>query len=461
MDRPLFWHQGLFLQPQHFQLEDRHIEALLTPFHRFVRPDFWGVGEMAIRKASLGNLSFDLDRGEFIFPDMAHVVFPGNAVLEGRSFDAAWVEGGKPFTVYVGIKKWTDSGENVTVLTRLERLSEVTTRFVSTVDPEEIPDLHHTGPSGQVKGLHFVLRLFWESELDQLGGYALIPIAQLERRGEEVVSSGPFVPPCLTVSSSEALLGIVKDIRDQIAARGRQLEAYKRDRGIHTAEFGARDMVYLLALRSLNRYSPLLFHLTESQPVHPWSVYALLRQLAGELSSFSGEVTAMGELADGTSLLPGYDHRALGECFSAARDLITRLLDEITAGPEYALQLRFDGTYYATELPPAIFEGKNRYYLLFETERDPREVLRSVDAISKLGSRETLPILIARALPGIKLSHLPVPPQELPRRARAIYFQIDHNADQWALVQKHHNLALHWDEAPEDLNAELLVVGRN
>jgi type VI secretion system protein ImpJ len=80
--------------------------------------------------------------------------------------------------------------------------------------------------------------------------------------------------------------------------------------------------------------------------------------------------------------------------------------------------------------------------------------------MAKFSSREHLPILIARALPGVGLEHLPVPPQELPRRAHSIYFSVNHHSDQWALVQKGNNIALYWDNAPEDLEVELMVVGR-
>ena len=219
-------------------------------------------------------------------------------------------------------------------------------------------------------------------------------------------------------------------------------------------------MVYLLALRSLNRYVPVLFQLTEAQPVHPWAVYGTLRQLIGELSSFSERVNVMGELSDGNCILPNYDHRNLWGCFSAAQALISQLLDEITAGPEYVIRLLYDGTYYAADLNPALFEGRNRFYLVLKTEEDPKTVLQSLTTVVKFCSREHLPILIARALPGIGLEHLAVPPQELPRRARSIYFAVDHHSEQWAFVQKGRNIALYWDSAPEDLEVELMVVGR-
>jgi type VI secretion system protein ImpJ len=460
MRRPIFWHQGLFLQPQHFQLKDLYDQSLLIPFHRFINPHFWGIGDIEIQQAALGNRSFDLLSGNFLFPDMTYTGFPDNAVIEARSFESAWEEGGKTFTVYVGLKKWNDTGENVTVLSSLNNLFDVTTRFVTTTQPEEIQDLHQNGPSAQVKRLYYVLKIFWETEMDLLGDYELIPLACLEKDGDEIVLSKQFIPPCLCISGSETLNKLVPEIRDQISSRGRQLETYKRERGIHSAEFGTKDMVYLLALRSLNRYIPLLTHLTETKRIHPWSMYSVLRQVIGELSSFSGNISVNGEQEHGTPLLLGYDHQNLWECFSGAKLLITRLLDEITAGPEYIIQLLYDGTYFSADLPPTIFEGRNQFFLVFETETDPKNVLQTMGKIAKLSSRQTLPILIARSLSGIKLDHLAIPPQELPRRAHSIYFQIDHHSDQWDQVQKGNNLALYWDAAPQDLKAELMVVRR-
>jgi type VI secretion system protein ImpJ len=296
--------------------------------------------------------------------------------------------------------------------------------------------------------------------MPQLGDYLLIPVAQLERMGSEIRISERFIPPCLSISSSDSLSKIVLEVRDQIAARGHQLEEYKSQRGIQTAEFGTRDMVYFLALRSLNRYIPLLFHYTEATRIHPWLVYGVMRQMIGELSSFSERINALGELKTGGRVLPAYNHRNLRECFSAAQTLISQMLDEITAGPEYIIRLLYDGTYFAADLSPAIFEGRNRFYLVLKTKEDPKALIPSLATVAKLSSREFLPLIIARALPGIGLEHLPVPPQELPRRASCLYFQVNHHHEQWASVQKGNNIALYWDGAPEDLEAELMVVER-
>jgi len=458
VQKPLFWQQGLFLQPQHFQLQEQSFRGLLAPFGRFAAPHFWGVGDLEIRKSALPNRILDRHRGTFMFPDGTWVDLPGNAVIRARSFDESWTG---PLKVYLGLKVWNDSGENVTVVDNLENLSAVTTRFAATAYPEEVNDLHAGGPVGRVKRLHYVLKLLWEHEIGEAGDYVLIPLARLAKAGAEVRVSEDHIPPSLSLAASETLTKLIVEIRDQITARGRQLEEYKKKRGIHSAEFGSRDMVYILALRSINRFVPLLHHYTETRDVHPWAVYGALRQLVGELSSFSERINALGEWSDGRRVVPLYNHRDLWGCFATLQDLISHLLDEITAGPEYIIRLVHDGTSYAADLRPAVFEGRNRFYLALRTEANPQDVLQAVKTVVKLGSREDMRVIVARALPGIVLEQQLQTPKELPYRSNTLYFAVSHHSEMWESVMKNRNVALYWASAPEDLEVELMVVGRS
>jgi len=111
-------------------------------------------------------------------------------------------------------------------------------------------------------------------------------------------------------------------------------------------------------------------------------------------------------------------------------------------------------------MKPVHFENRNRFYLVLQTADDPKSILQSIETVAKLSSRERMPLLIARALPGVELKHLQVPPQELPRRALSLYFAVDSHSDQWAQIEKGNNIALYWDNAPEDLEVELMLVGR-
>lgn len=220
-------------------------------------------------------------------------------------------------------------------------------------------------------------------------------------------------------------------------------------------------MVYLLALRSINRYLPWLRHYAEAVQIHPWHIYGILRQVIGDLSCFSERINVLGEdQEEGGRKLPAYDHTSLWECFSNAQKVIVKLLDEITAGPDHIVPMTPSDGIYSADLKPAVFDGNNRFYLAVTTDKDHKTAIQSVDKVAKLSSREHLGLLISHALPGIQLEHLSVPPQELPRRGNVLYFSIDSHGEQWAHVKKEHNLSLSWDGAPEGLQVELMVVSK-
>ncbi len=458
--RPIFWQQGLFLQPQHLQLADLHQGFLHKPLYEHGLPHFWGVSGLQIAESALANRSFELLAGTLLFPDGTFVELPGNALVRARSFDGAWVEGDRPFTVHVGIKKLHQSERNVTVLRSFDDLAGVNSRFVTRVDPEAVNDLYSDGPAAQVKSLTCLLQVFWEHELAELDGYVTMPVARLERDGETIRLSEHFIAPCYCLSGSAPLLKVVRDIRDEVAGRTRQLEEYKSPREIQKSEFDASYMVYLLALRSLNRYVPVLFHYAEARQLHPWVVYGTLRQLVGELSSFSDRVGMLGESADGDPPLPAYDHGDLAKCMTAAHTLITRLLNEITIGPELLVHLDPEGDLFVADLPRKFFGPRNRFYLVMRTEADAETTLRAFDAEAKLAARAQLPVLVSRALPGVELIHMPVAPQGLPRRSYSFYFRIEPVSEQWEFVEKEANVALYWADAPEDLKVELVVLRR-
>ncbi|HEX4325463.1 MAG TPA: type VI secretion system baseplate subunit TssK, partial [Burkholderiales bacterium] len=251
-------------------------------------------------------------------------------------------------------------------------------------------------------------------------------------------------------------------IRDEITGRARQLEGYKSPREVQKAEFDASYMLYLLALRSLNRFVPQLVHLAETPQVHPWVAYGVLRQLVGELSSFSERVNMLGE-GDGKSAVPAYDHADLGRCFTAVQQLLRLLLNELTIGPELVVRLEYReaDALYVADIPRDFFSSRNRYYFVLRSDNAGEPAL--IDEFlreSKIGASAYVPQLIARALPGIEMIHLKEPPQGLPRRANSLYFRCEQFSEQWEAVESKGDIAMHWSSAPGDLRAELVVVKR-
>lgn len=456
----VYWHQGMFLQPQHFQAADLHMQFQHKPVQEAGLPHFWGVGDLELVSSAVANRTLEIKSARLLFPDRTYIEYPGNAVIKTRPFDVDWVEGDKPFTVYLGLKKLSSLEKNVTIVPNMSEAGGVGARYASLSSPAESADIYSDGPSAQVRSLVHVVKVFFESELDKLQDYSLIPIARLVRDGDAIKISESYIPPCYALTGSAVLTRLIKDVRDELTGRARQLQEYKSPREMQKAEFDASYMVFLLALRSLNRASPYLFHLTETRQVHPWLAYGAMRQLVGELSSFSERFNMLGEAEDGTPGLPPYDHSDLGKCFDRVRTMVSHLLNEITVGPEFLTVLEQRDNYHVGQLPRNFFGQRNRFYLVIRTEKEVEWVVDAIQRDARLAALEEMPGLIAHALPGLELIHMSAAPQGLPRRSYSYYFRIEQMSQQWEIVEREGAIALYWLDAPSDLKAEIVVLRR-
>ena len=458
--RPLFWRHGLFLQPQHLQLNDLFLESRLAPVWEFLQPYFWGVAEMTIQESALSTMSFEILSGKFLFPSGVYALFPGNAAIEPRSFVDAWENWDKPVTIYLGLRAMSQMEPNVTVVDELKGLADIRTRFVVASAPEEVRDLYLDGQTGQVQGMQYQLRLFWETEKALLDNYEIIPIARLERVTERVRLLPGFIPPVLSLRSSDRLFAMVRDIRDRIAARGRQLEGYKRLKNLETGDSESRYISYIMALSCLNRHIPTLVQMCETGAANPYNAYLALRQLVAELSTFSTTVDVMGETLDGETV-PPYNHTALWDCFSRVQNSIETALADFITGPEYIIPLKRDGDVFSAEnLSPDVFQPRNHYYLVLWTALDLKQILESLAHLARVTSLSYLPTITKRALAGIELSFLAQPPREALSNSNSYFFRLNNTDKQWELIVNEQCLAMHWEGAPQDLKAELMVIRR-
>jgi len=76
----------------------------------------------------------------------------------------------------------------------------------------------------------------------------------------------------------------------------------------------------------------------------------------------------------------------------------------------------------------------------------------------KLGAVSIMEGLVNRALPGIELIYLQVPPQGLPRVAGALYFRLETLSDGWETLQHERQAAFFLPQPPADLIIDLVVV---
>src|SRR5574339_110111 len=120
--RPIYWHHGMFLQPQHFQMSELHQQSQARPYREFVQPYLWGVSSLSMQTSSLSQRICDIDGGEFMFPDGSFVELPGNALIHARSFADEWVDQEKPFTIYIALKKLSRFEDNATEINDMSEL---------------------------------------------------------------------------------------------------------------------------------------------------------------------------------------------------------------------------------------------------------------------------------------------------------------------------------------------------
>ncbi len=454
----LYWSQGVFLQPQHFQLRDFAAQRRVAALQRTALKHFWGVRRIDVNEAALAAQSFEIRAGEFYFDDGALAAIPETAQPLARSFADVWTESEKPLDVYLALHRFNPWGRNVTETATPEEASQAATRWVTGKDPEEIPDFHADGPTAQIKRLAHALKLFFGPEQDLMSDYHVIRVARLTRDGEKTSLSPGHIPPCPDVGASRTLVNIIQEIRDLTSARCRVLEQYKSPNSAHSAGMDMRYMIYLMALMTLNRHLPALIHFKTADCLHPYEVYGELTRFIGELSTFSFSLNASGEARDGTVVLPPYDHNNLGPCFQAARKLCGELLEGIILGPEYLLALNRKEGFFAADPPEGVFKADHAYWLILKSAASLKDLAGSVNQRVKLSASPSISTLIALAVPGAGLEYSEDPPSGMPRDAAAVYFKIDRNCPQWLEIEKTRAISMYWPEAPEDLVAEIAVM---
>lgn len=455
VNQPLYWHQGLFLQPQHFQHNDARLAHDLSRAQALFQPYAWGLIAMAFNESALGTRQCLLDQLSVRFRDGTLAEYPGNALLESRTFDPRECVGNGQ-TLYVGLRRFLPEQTNALVFDSLSEAASAKARFAVAADPQMVSDQLGSAPPAAARPMSFVLRLFWQHELEHLSEYELMPIARLEQDGERIRLVPGFIPPCVNLSASPDLGKVLRELRDEVLVRARQLGCFKHpwEAREGEAETEAGQVRLLLVLGVLSRYGPLLSHWLDTPQVQPWAMFGVLRQLIGELSVFSENCELLGETASGESWLEPYRHDDLGRGFETLSAQVRLLLDGISAGAEWLVRFERGDQWFEAQLPDAFFGARHRYYLVLHTNAEEQALGRD----AKLGALGRVEVLISRALPGIELIPLQAPPQGLPRRSGVHYFRLEALSEAFEALEQERRAALFIPEAGLELQAELIAV---
>lgn len=465
--KPIYWTQGVFLTPQHFQQQDLYHQRARAAFWHLSQAFGWGCRELQWRRDGLAASLFEVTRFELVTP--SGVLLTGgadhpapNTRLLGRAFADFRGEPGEEFDVFLALPRELPDQANVTEdaqdrqpHTWLLTAAEVPDRFAPQ-EPER----------PEVVSLAWLASIVFSNEpgfQNHQSRCELVRLARLRTANEGAVEVAEYVPPSLRLDATPGLMGMMKSLRDLMAERSNDFTSLKRQRGIQGTAGTPQDIMRTIILQTLNRFTIDLARMTEQPGTHPEEAYAVLRRIVGELSTFSEAFTVFGAPVDGPAEegLPAYDHDDIGRCILAADRRIRVLLKQLSVGPEMGIELKYepDSGYYIGAVPHDFFEGRMaQYFLVIESAISGEDLERELTDTGKLSAPSLMADRINRNLHGIPAEWQRFPPEYLPQRSgRYSYFLLDSRDDKWREIETEGAIGL-WAPALHPDETTVMVV---
>jgi type VI secretion system protein ImpJ len=420
------WTEGMFLQPQHFQQHDRHVDHKLRQRFGASLGYGWGFTSVALDDAALALGKLSLNSAQGVLPDGTVFMVP--------SSDAA------PPALDVPADA---RNERVVLALALQRPGIVETNAeqqegsigaryqVAEVSVGDSNTNVDRDASVQIGRLNLRLML----ERDAAEGYATLGVARVvERRADnKLVLDASYIPPMLHAQGHAILDGYMRELCGLLHQRGEALAARLAAPG----RGGVAEIADFLLLEAVNRSEPQFLQLQQRSVLHPETLYAACLSLAGDLATFRDKRRP--------PAFPEYLHDDLALCFRAViqdlRQSLSMVMEQ-TAIP-IELQLRKHGIRVAiiadTELQ------RNASFVLAVAAQLPGEALRArFPTQVKIGPVERIVDLVNLQLPGVTLRPMPVAPRQIPYHAGFNYFELDtRNNELWKQLESSGGLAMH------------------
>ncbi len=425
-ENKVVWTEGLFLQPQHLQQQDRYVERLVRTSTAGLVPFSYGLSQIELDADLLTLGKFALRSVAGILPDGTPFSVPGDAD-HPRPLDVP--EAARNSIVYLLLPTHQAGG----VETAPADLTETVARFV--VAEHEAADIN-AGYQGSATVPVGKLRLRYALEGEARDGHTAVGLARIAevRPDKSVVLDDGFIPPLLLTSASPALSGFATQLQGLLHHRAEALAG----RVSETATRGAAEIADYLMLQLTNRYEPLLTHLAAiTGQLHPEAFYRVCVSLAGELATFT-------ETRKRPAAFPPYRHDDLQATF---RPVMAALRQSLSAVLEQnAVPIPLQERKFGIRVGPIADRTlvTTATWVLAVKAQMPAETLRrNFPNQVKIGPVEQIRELINVALPGVPVRALPVAPRQLPYYAGTSYFELDRSSPYWAALARSGGIAIH------------------
>ncbi|MGD8175037.1 type VI secretion system baseplate subunit TssK [Marinimicrobium sp. ARAG 43.8] len=421
----VIWSEGMFLNPQHFQQYDRYVERYIDAKCSALGPHAWGLQALELDQQllSLGKLS--LLQGQGVFPDGTPFNFPD---VDDAPPILELPEGVHNTVAYLAVPVRRPGAVDVSHGNETQALARY---YLTEVSARDV-----TAEGGDTRPVDIgKLRLRVMLETDDLSGYACIGVIRIAetRDDHNVLLDDQFLPTCLSCTAAPKLAGFLPELSGLLHHRGEAIAGRLAD----ARRGGTAEIADYMMLQMINRFEPLVHHLSELRHLHPLSLYQCLLMMAGELSTFVSK-------GKRPPVFPEYRHDQMLSTFSSListlRTYLSMVYEQTAIG--LVLEEKKYGIRVAKVVDRSLFATAS--FVLAVRADIAEETLRSrLPAQIKIGPVERIRQLVNAAMPGIEIKALPVAPRQIPYRSGYVYFELEQRNEYWKEMSASGGFALH------------------
>ncbi|MGB6688509.1 MAG: type VI secretion system baseplate subunit TssK [Terracidiphilus sp.] len=413
------WSEGMYLSPHHFQTQSRYFEDSMAFLSASLWREPWGLLHVELDPKAMRNGTASLLHASGIFPDGLPFELPNSDPPPPiRNLLEVFPSTDPVLPLYLTVPSRRDNGFDTDLSAanggRFSRMARTLRDETNGIDEREV-DL------GQKN-----IRLMTQAELTS--DVLSLPIAHILRDGRgNLVCDEEFIPPCLRINASETLMLLVKRLLDAAGEKSATVSRSARKAGRFEAGTAALDVANYWFLHALHNAIPPLHHLTSTRHAHPEDVFIELSRLAGALCTFSVESDPRN--------LPSYDHRDPGPAFRALDAHIRKHLEIVV--PSNTVTLNFaplEPYIHAANVTDERCLRRSRWVFGIRSGLGESDLLKMTPRLVKVCSSKFVPELVKRALPGMTLTHMPVPPTAIRAEADMQYFSVETAGPCWEHV---------------------------
>jgi type VI secretion system protein ImpJ len=439
------WSEGMYLGPHHFQAQSRYFEDSIRFATSTLWYEAWGLVGVELDTEALSNGTVSLVHARGLFPDGLAFNMPECDPLPApRNIAEAFPVTRDTVTILLTVPPRKPNGVNCSgsmeEANGARFIAESRMLFDETTGRDEKPV-----PLGR-KNLKLAL------DIEPNDNLLTIPVARIMREGSGRFAFDPsFVPPCMQISSSARLMFLVKRLLEILDEKSTTLSRPKQSSTRGWADYSTRDIASFWMLHAVNAALAPLRHIFLAKRGHPEELYTEMARLAGALCTFA--------IDSHPRAIPLYDHRNLDKCFDALDHHIRTHLETMVPTNCIAIPLTRKGDYFwEGSVTDQRCVHRSRWVLSIKSRIGEVQTIARTPQLAKLCSTAYVGKLVERALPGLGLTHLPVPPPAISRHVDVQYFSVSQSGPCWDHIVQTRQIGLYVPGDIPDPELELLVV---